>query len=99
VAQASAAAARALALISKGKVEIEAAIASIDEEHCAGCKICIEMCPYKAISFIEDKKVSRVNEALCKGCGTCVAACPSGAIKGRHFTTEEIIAEIEGVLS
>ncbi len=99
VAQASAAAARALALISKGKVEIEAAIASIDEEHCAGCKICIDMCPYKAISFIEDKKVSRVNEALCKGCGTCVAACPSGAITGRHFTTEEILAEIEGVLA
>jgi heterodisulfide reductase subunit A2 len=99
VAQASAAAARALALISKGKVEIEAAIAYIDETHCAGCKICIDMCPYKAISFDEVKKVSRVNEALCKGCGTCVAACPSGAIKGRHFTTEEIMAEIEGVLS
>ncbi len=99
VAQASAAAARVLALISKGKVEIEAAIAYIDEEKCSGCKICNDLCPYKAISFDEDKKVSRVNEALCKGCGTCVAACPSGAIKGRHFTTEEIMAEIEGVLS
>jgi heterodisulfide reductase subunit A len=99
VAQASAAAARVLALISKGKVEIEAAIAHIDEEKCAGCKICNDLCPYKAIAFDEEKKVSRVNEALCKGCGTCVAACPSGAIKGRHFTTEEIMAEIEGVLS
>jgi heterodisulfide reductase subunit A len=99
VAQASAAAARVLALISKGKVEIEAAIASIDEEHCAGCKICIALCPYKAISFDEEKKVASINEALCKGCGTCVAACPSGAIKGRHFTTEEIMAEIEGVLT
>jgi heterodisulfide reductase subunit A len=99
VAQASAAAARALALISKGKVEIEAAIAVIDEEHCSGCKVCIDLCPYKAISFDEVKKVSRVNEALCKGCGTCVAACPAGAIKGRHFTTEEIMAEIEGVLA
>jgi heterodisulfide reductase subunit A len=99
VAQASAAAARVLALIAKGKVEIEAAIANIDEAHCAGCKICIDLCPYKAISFDEDKKVSRVNEALCKGCGTCVAACPSGAITGRHFTTEEILAEIEGVLA
>jgi heterodisulfide reductase subunit A len=99
VAQASAAAARVLALISKGKVEIEAAIAAIDEKRCSGCKICIDMCPYKAISYDEEKKVSYVNEALCKGCGTCVAACPSGAIKGRHFTTEEIMAEIEGVLA
>jgi heterodisulfide reductase subunit A2 len=99
VAQASAAAARVLALISKGKVEIEAAIASIDEARCSGCKICIDLCPYKAISFDEEKKVSHVNEALCKGCGTCVAACPSSAIKGRHFTTEAIMAEIEGVLA
>jgi heterodisulfide reductase subunit A len=99
VAQASAAAARVLALISRGKVEIEAAIAVIDEERCSGCKICIDLCPYKAIGYDEAKKVSRVNEALCKGCGTCVAACPAGAIKGRHFTTEEIMAEIEGALA
>jgi len=98
VAQASAAAARALAMISKGKVEIEAAIAVINEELCSGCRICELLCLYKAISFDEEKKVCRVNEALCKGCGVCVAACPSGAIAGRHFTTEQIMAEIEGVL-
>jgi len=98
VVQASAAAARVLALISKGKVEIEAAIASINEELCSGCKICNLLCPYNAISFDEEKKVSRVNEALCKGCGVCVAACPSGAITGNHFTNEQIMAEIEGIL-
>ncbi len=98
VAQASAAAARALALISKGKVEIEGATAMVDEAHCAGCKVCIDLCAYKAISFDAEKKVSVINEALCKGCGTCVAACPSGAIVGKHFTAEQIMAEIEGVL-
>jgi heterodisulfide reductase subunit A len=98
VAQASAAAARVLSLISKGKVEMEAATAVIDEEKCSGCRICNLLCPYSAISFIEEDKVSRINEALCKGCGTCVAACPSAAITHRHFTTEEIMAELEGVL-
>ncbi len=98
VSQASAAAAQALAMISRGKVEIEAAIAVIDEELCAGCKVCNLLCPYNAISFDEEKKVSRINEALCKGCGTCAAACPSGAITSRHFTTEEIMSEIEGAL-
>ena len=99
VAQASAAAARVLAMISQGKVEIEAATAVIDEELCSGCKICNLLCPYSAITFDEEKKVSRVNEVLCKACGVCVAACPSAAITGKHFTTEQIIAEIEGVLA
>jgi len=98
VAQASAAAARVLAIISTGTIEIEAAIAAIDEELCSGCRICANLCPYKAISFDEEKKVSWVNEALCKGCGACVAACPSGALTGKHFTSEQIMAEIEGIL-
>jgi heterodisulfide reductase subunit A len=98
VAQASAAAARVLSMISRGSVEIESATAVVDEEQCSGCKICNDLCSYKAITFDEEKKVSHINEALCKGCGTCVAACPSGAITGRHFTTKQIMSEIEGVL-
>ena len=98
VAQASAAAARVMAMLSKGSVEIEAAIAIIEEEFCSGCKTCITLCPYNAISFNEERKASAINEALCKGCGTCAAACPSGAIISRHFTTEQIMAQLEGVL-
>jgi heterodisulfide reductase subunit A len=98
VAQASAAAARVLSIISKGKVELEAATSVVDEQVCSGCKTCLELCPYKAISFVDDKKVASINEALCKGCGTCAAACPSGAIVSKHFTTEQILAQVEGVL-
>ena len=98
VAQASAAAARVLAMIELGKIETEAATAFVDEELCSGCKTCNPLCPYNAISFDEERKVSRINEALCKGCGTCAAACPSGAISARHFTDEQVMAEIEGIL-
>jgi len=98
VSQASAAAARVLALISKGKVETEATTAEINEDQCSGCRICNALCPYGAIDFIEDKKVSRINDAICKGCGACVAACPSSAIKHKNYTGEEIMAEIEGIL-
>jgi len=98
VAQASAAAARALAAISAGSIEVEAATSVIIEELCSGCKTCSDLCPYSAITFDEEKKVSIINDALCKGCGVCVAACPSGAIVGRHFTTEQLMAEIEGAL-
>ena len=69
------------------------------EEVCAGCKTCIPMCPYHAISFMLDIHKSRINEALCKGCGTCVAACPAGAIKQNLFDDDEIFEEIEGILT
>lgn len=98
VAQAAAAAARVLSMINRGSVEVEAATAIVNEEICSGCKTCIGLCSYNAISFDENKKVSIINEALCKGCGTCAAACPSGAITSRHFTAEQIMAQIEGAL-
>jgi heterodisulfide reductase subunit A len=99
VAQGSAAAARMLATIAKGAVEIDPVRAEIDEQYCSGCRICNALCPYKAIDYIEDKNVSRVNSPLCKGCGTCVAACPAGAITGTGFTDKQVYAELEGVLS
>ncbi len=98
VAQALAAAAEALAMISKGKVEIEATTAVIDERICTGCQVCKLVCPYSAISLDEEKEVCRVNEALCKGCGSCVGGCPSDAINLKHYTNEQIVAQMEGML-
>jgi heterodisulfide reductase subunit A len=57
------------------------------------------VCPYKAIAFDAEKGVAVINAVLCMGCGTCVAACPTGAIKGIHFTNDEILAEISEVLA
>jgi heterodisulfide reductase subunit A len=98
VAQARAAAARILAKIAKGKIEIDGVFAEVKEEQCSGCRMCNELCPYSAIEFDGDKKRSHVIPAACKACGACVAACPSAAIKGRHFTDAQIFAQIEGVL-
>jgi heterodisulfide reductase subunit A len=85
-------------MISKGRVEIEAATAVINEDLCSGCRICNTLCPYSAIEYDPEKKVSRILDVLCKGCGTCAAACPAEAILSRHFTTQQIMAQIEGVL-
>lgn len=98
VAQGAAAAARVLNVIQQGTVLMEPIKAVIDEERCSGCRVCNNLCPYGAIDFIAEEKVSRVNAALCKGCGTCVAACPSQVISGQHFTYEQIRAEIDGIL-
>ena len=99
VAQGAAAAAGALSLIDKGKVIIEPITAEINEDRCAGCQLCIPNCPYAAIEYDEEKKISVVTEELCKGCGTCVAGCPSGAAHQKNFEDEQIFSEIEGILT
>jgi heterodisulfide reductase subunit A len=88
-----------MALIDKGYIEQEPNTAYIDEEHCSGCKSCISLCPYTAISFDETRQKATINEALCKGCGTCVASCPSGSIDQHLFEDDQIFNEIEGVLA
>ncbi len=97
VAQARAAAARILARIAKEKIEVDALYSEVNENLCSGCRLCNTLCPYSAIEFIKDKKVSHIISALCKGCGVCVAACPSSAIKGRHFTDQQVLAQVDGL--
>jgi len=99
VAQSRAAAARILACITQGTVEVELTTAVVNEDLCCGCQTCVNVCPYTAISFDEEKSVSVVNEILCKGCGTCGSACPTGAIRSRHFTDQQILSQIKGIMS
>jgi len=95
VAQASAAAARVLAMISKGTVEIEAATAVVDEEVCNGCGQCVSICAYRAIEIDEKSNVAKVNEALCKGCGACAVTCPSSAIKHKNWTPKQFFEKVD----
>lgn len=100
VAQASAAAAKALSLISRGKVTTEAAVSYVDESVCHGCGRCEEVCTFHAPSIIRKNGalVSNVNEALCKGCGACAVVCPTGAIQIKHFNMQEIESLVDGLL-
>lgn len=98
VAQAGAAAAEALVLVDRGSIELEPNTAFVEAAKCSGCRICIGLCPFGALSFNADGQVTSVNEVLCKGCGVCVAACPSGALQQHLFTDEQVLAELEGIL-
>lgn len=98
VAQGAAAAARVLGRIQQKEIALEPVRASVDQDRCSGCRVCNHLCPFNAITFIEDRMVSEVNPALCQGCGTCVAACPAGAISGTVFSDEQVLAQIEGLL-
>ena len=98
VAQGAAASARVLGKIQAGELALEPVRASVIQENCSGCRICNTMCPFNAIIFHEDRKVSEINPALCQGCGTCVAACPAGAITGTQFSNAQLEAQLDGLL-
>lgn len=98
VAQASAAAGEAIALLSKGSVETRAEISYIDPDLCTGCQTCIGVCAYSAISFDESLNIAKVNDALCQGCGSCAAVCPSSSAQVGHFTDNQVMHELEELL-
>ncbi|OIP94574.1 MAG: 4Fe-4S ferredoxin [Syntrophobacteraceae bacterium CG2_30_61_12] len=99
LAQAMGAAARAVRVLAQGVWVTSGISASIDPGGCVGCMGCVEVCPYGAISFIEDRRVCEVNRALCKGCGACAAACPSGSATLSGFTRKQIHAQLSAALN
>jgi heterodisulfide reductase subunit A len=100
VASAEGAASAASIPIHMGEVELEPYFAMCIEDKCAGCGMCVNLCPYSALSLVEKdgRTVMQVTEAKCKGCGTCGGFCPGGAIWMQHFTTPQIVAQIDAFL-
>ncbi|HPM25896.1 MAG TPA: CoB-CoM heterodisulfide reductase HdrA2, partial [Methanothrix sp.] len=92
IAQGSAAAAKALKLLHRGFLELEPTSAYVDPDKCIQCKLCVDICPKKAISV---KSPAYVDEAACKGCGSCAAACPVDAIDMRFFSDQQILAQVK----
>jgi heterodisulfide reductase subunit A len=95
--QAYGAAGRVLTLLSHDTVIASGSVCEVDEKMCIGCGQCISVCAYDAIEFLETRQVKKavVNPVLCKGDGLCNAHCPTGAIQLKHFTDEEILAQID----
>lgn len=98
VCQAGAAASRAGALLNAGRIRIEAITSRIDEVQCTKCGLCAAVCPYGAILW-KKGEAARVVEAACAGCGACGATCQFGAITMRHFTDDQLLAQVRAVLS
>lgn len=97
IAQAKAAASRAITILSRDEIEAEGKIAMVNETRCNGCGLCVEVCAYKAIEIDPEKNAAVVVAALCKGCGTCAASCRSGAIGLKGFKDEQILAALSAV--
>jgi heterodisulfide reductase subunit A len=96
VAQASAAACKAIGVLVKDKLMSNPCTATVNKDLCNGCGLCKGICPYQAITDGGDG-VFIVNAALCHGCGGCAAACPSRVMDLSGFSHNQILAEVDAL--
>ena len=106
ISQALAAAARAGRLLARGEIALEAHTALVDPLSCDGCGLCLEVCPYQAITLAEytgsdgePRKTVTIDQVLCKGCGICQGACPKRGVVISGFTYAQIEAQIDAALA
>lgn len=98
ITQAQAAVARAITVLAMGDIKLGGIISHIIPELCSGCLGCVNVCPFNAITFDQEKFVAEVNPALCKGCGACSAACPSEAPALMGFDNNQLYVQIKSAL-
>jgi heterodisulfide reductase subunit A len=95
IAQAQAAAVRAVALLARPRLEATPIVASVNPKLCAACGLCLEVCPYGARVLEPGMAHAEVIEVLCQGCGACVAACPNKASQQKGFEFAQLFEMIE----
>ncbi len=94
IAQAKAAAARAISMLSTGFAMTPAQVASSDVDVCVACGVCETACPQTAITITVGADAhSLVDPNICRGCGICAAECPTGAMQLGGFSDAEVLAE------
>jgi heterodisulfide reductase subunit A len=98
IAQARAAASRAMTILAKTEIMAGGTICAVNEQKCTGCGVCQEICPFHAIEVATDAQKAVIHEALCKGCGLCVSSCRSGALDIKGFSEEQTFCLIEAAI-
>jgi heterodisulfide reductase subunit A-like polyferredoxin len=98
IAQAQAAASRAITFLAQDAIKLSAITAKVDVEHCVKCLTCVRSCPFGVPVFNAEKKEIEINEALCHGCGVCTAVCPRQTIQLSFYEDDTITCKIDALL-
>jgi len=76
--------------IKKGEVKIHPPVEipekfrgkiTYDRDECIGCKLCIKVCPARAIEFVPEKKKIKIHISHCIFCSQCNDICPKNCLK------------------
>jgi len=94
--QAKGAASSASVLMNPGQYTMVMLKAIVDKERCSKCFLCVNNCPYDAISMTETG--ADIDEIKCRGCGICVMSCPSQAVTVRNSRDDQFKAVIDNLL-
>ena len=72
------------------------ALLEISKEECIGCGACVDVCPFGALSLVDD--IAVVNDQ-CNACGACLDACPAEVLSlpARPEAPAEGLAAYQGV--
>ncbi|MFB0561015.1 MAG: FAD-dependent oxidoreductase [Candidatus Lokiarchaeia archaeon] len=98
VVDARSAAARVIEFLGEGYKDISPIKAQLVGD-CQGVGECVKVCPHNAITLNEETGKAEINILSCNGCGACIPACPHNALELAHYTKEQILEEVKGLLS
>jgi heterodisulfide reductase subunit A len=98
IAQAQAAAGRALTLLAKETIKVGGVVAVVQEDLCAVCLTCVRVCPFR-VPVVGERGAAEIDMTRCQGCGVCVSECPAKAISLQHFTDKQVLAKIQALMA
>jgi heterodisulfide reductase subunit A len=96
--QAKGAASSANIIMRPGEYTMRMEKAIVDEIRCSKCGMCVENCPYGAITLDPKERFAVVDEIKCRSCGICANTCPSQAITVRNSRHSQFSAVIDNLL-
>jgi Pyruvate/2-oxoacid:ferredoxin oxidoreductase delta subunit len=69
-------------------------VAQIDPDECVGCRECMRLCQFGAITYSASNKKSVVDQRWCYGCGICRSVCKKNAIRLEERASVPVAANL-----